>query len=892
MGTYLEVYAAKIRFLTALSIRLFFAAVAYLTISTLYPAATNAEEFNKNSGTEHETSVGTATVYLIDKSSSMLWVYDELRESLKEAARGSGPQDSLCIILFGDTTTMLASYKSMNESKQKKLAKLIDSVYPDSFYTNLTLAIEQGMESLHAYFENEVAKNYVLVLVTDGKNHPSPDYVQDRTIEETLTRFPDFLPGEQWSLRYFALESQVDPELLSVVEKYGEGFFDVEKIAESTNSTQEEIVESLLKVPQNTLAWRSLDIRVVDQSGIIEVKKKNEETWTILPKGSRERLRAGDSIAVESDSKAAISIGGIGRAGLKDNTHLRIDDAEMLPLQNSTKIKMKLEKGTIWNAIDAPKEGGMLMYEVVTPIAVTAVRGTVLRIKFDPVSEKQSVAVVEGHAEMSSPQEEPAFEKFSLAGGTYSEISPGQPPSPPSPIPKEIIREWGRWLKSLIWKNPFSRINFEDVHVTPAMTTIEMGPIKPNQKFSQFIPIRFDKEYFGEEPITPHTAIDLPPGVSITLKIVDREDEKLMKNILVTLECPPYLRHTGTDKYQGQIQLRCPNPDIVFTKSYVGLEVTHSRPGFISRMRDFIITMKTVILVVGGILGFLGLLAAWTYRRTLRKWKNQALAYSRRKLVKMRLIHFLRARPSGHIVMLSAPFEVQAGGAFDLADVSRRSGNVIIEIGSNGSNAIVLPHDSVRPFHCQIWASRQRNPTQIFIESCSDGHLTVNGEQTQEYRQLHDQDVIQIGECEFQFADRQYSHQVRVRMLDGTVYEGRLEYWDVSHSVFYITDKSGEKDEFLPLRFSQASHVHFFRDESERDVDIMPRGSEEKKRKPVKITLSTGRKLRGYVDRKFKYKGATGVFLYPAPGVTNIEFTYIPRNNIASFMIVDLDENG
>jgi hypothetical protein len=881
----------------AFSNRFIAATVAFLIISTTSPVCLNAEEFSANSGTDPQDSAGTATVYLIDKSSSMLWVYDELRETLKEAARKTGPNDSLSIILFGDTTTILASYRSMDESKQKALARLIDSVYPDSFYTNLSLAVKRGTQSLHKYYEEGKAKSYVLVLVTDGKNNPSPDYVQDYTIEEALTQFPEFLPGKQWSLRYFALESQVDPELLDLVEKYGEDFFDVEKIAESTDSTQEEVVGSLLKDP---LSWKSFGVTVVDQSGQVEVKRKHEETWKTLRKGSKKTLHAGDSIAVDSDSKAAINIGGIGRAGLKENTHVQIEDVQKLPVNNSAIIKLKLEKGTVWNAVDAPK-GGALKYEVLTPIAVTAVRGTVLRVELDPLTQRQSVAVVEGLAEMSSVEEEPSFESFVLRGGTYSEISPGEQPSPPAPIPKEILLEWGRWLKSLILKNPFSRINFEAVHVTPGMLEIEMGPLKPNKKFSQYIPIRFDKEYFGKEPVTVEAAIDLPPGISIKTKIIDvveedkDEDDKLMKNILVSLECSPYLRYTGSEGYNGRIQLNCANPDIVFTKSYVELVLKHSPPSFLSRMRDLSIHMKAVIASVGAFLSFLSLLAAWIYRRTLGKWKSNAVAYVRAKLAKTRLIHFLRARPSGHIVLLSAPFEIQTGGAFDLADISRRSGHITLEIGSNGSNSIVLSHDSIRPFHCHIWASRQRNPTQIFVEPCSDGHLTVNGEQLEETRQLADQDFIEIGECRFQFVDRQYRNQVRVRMLDNKVYVGKLEYWDLTETVFYITDKSEKEEKFLPLSFSKVSHVHFFRDESERDLDIIPRrrrSSDEKKRKPVKITLVGNRKLRGFVDRKFKLGESTGVFLYPASGITDIQYTYIPRNSIEDFTIVGLNKDG
>ena len=70
------------------------------------------------------------------------------------------------------------------------------------------------------------------------------------------------------------------------------------------------------------------------------------------------------------------------------------------------------------------------------------------------------------------------------------------------------------------------------------------------------------------------------------------------------------------------------------------------------------------------------------------------------------------------------------------------------------------------------------------------------------------------------------------------------------------------------------------------------RAGVEKLAKAVKITLSGNRKLRGFVDGKFKYRESTGVFLYPASGTSDIQYTYIPRSSIESFTIVDRNKNG
>jgi hypothetical protein len=132
-------------------------------------------------------------------------------------------------------------------------------------------------------------------------------------------------------------------------------------------------------------------------------------------------------------------------------------------------------------------------------------------------------------------------------------------------------------------------------------------------------------------------------------------------------------------------------------------------------------------------------------------------------------------------------------------------------------------------------------------------------------------------------------------MNNTKVHIGNLEYWDLSQSVFYIMDTSGEKEVFLPLTFNEVSHIHFYKDESERNVDIIPprlRGKKDKKRKPVRITLNSGRKLRGYVDKKYKFEESTGVFLFPESESIDIQYTYIPKNSIDSIRIGDPYEGG
>ena len=267
-----------------------------------------------------------------------------------------------------------------------------------------------------------------------------------------------------------------------------------------------------------------------------------------------------------------------------------------------------------------------------------------------------------------------------------------------------------------------------------------------------------------------------------------------------------------------------------------------------------------------------------------------AVSFVRDKLAKRKLVHVFRARPTGRII-LHDPSEEGGQKLFDLAKISRKTEEIILGIGADPSNPICLSHSSVRPFHCAIWAGRKRNPTPVYIEKSSDGRLALNGKEVGKIQQLHDTDVIEVGECQLRFIDTQLHQQVRVRMIDNSIHRGVIEVWDLGLNFFYISEEVDNKEKSIALRFDEVSHVHFYRDESERTMDGVPhplRDARSKHRKAVTITLITNRRLKGFVDKKYQYdKESTGVFLLPSSENVDIQYTYIPRSSIDTIIIED-----
>lgn len=832
----------------------------------------SAESGELGSPLESAEKTKSAYVYVIDTSSSMRWIFDDVKETVEKAVRKSCAGDSLSVILFGDKVTTLVSYKSINDSKKQLLCSLLRTAHPNSVYTNLGLALRRGTEYLYEFFRDNTADNYIMILVTDGKDHPPPDYVRDYTIEQAMTQFPNFLPGHQWSLRYVVLKGQIDPELLSIVERYGGDFFDVENIAKVSEMTEKQVVESII---EDSESWKYLNALILDHDGEVKVKRYGQESWRTIPETGIQTVSGGDRVAVSPGSKARLSFGPIGQVGLKENTDIVLEKFQAMPSKKATSIKLKLEKGAIWNAVNTKKDDSA-EYEILTPIALTGIRGTVFRLSFEPQLLKQSIAVVEGVVETSSVEEEPPYRNVTLSKGYYSEIVAGGQPSPPMPIPAEILREWARWIKSLIWGNPFSRINFNTVFITASTQKIVMGPMKPGKRYVERFAIVFSEEYLGKEKVVPEFAISLPAGTEITGAVVDVENNPLEKMVVVTLNSPTFLRYTGSSEYTGKIRLRCGDPDIKFKRDYVDLQILHSPPGFADLARGLPPITKILILSTTSLVALASATLVWRKRKTLLKWEISVFHAMRDKLVKTKLLHLLRARPIGQVLLRAGSAEGTVR-VFDLSLISQTTRAVVLGIGADSSNSIRLSHESIRPFHCAIWASRTRNPTKIYIESRSDGYLAVNGETVPKVRQLKDEDEITIGQCTLQFFDTQFRRQVKVHMDDGSIYEGILDYWDLSHSVFYMTQVSGEKENFLTIRFAEVSYVQFYKDQSERRK--LWKGK-RKRRKPVKVILTNGNILTGFVHKKYRHEGARGLFLWPFSEESKMQCTYIPKSSI------------
>lgn len=818
------------------------------------PFQTAAEELASDREPDPSTQ-RSAFVYVIDKSSSMLRTFDGLKETLRKAFGKCGPDDSVSILVFGDTVTLLASYKSMNEFKKDAVLKLLDSVSADALYTNLGSAVDKGTQCLYDRFSEKQADDYTLVLVTDGKDHPSPNYVRERTIEDSITQFSDFLPGKQWSLRYIALEGQIDPQLLALVRKYDGSFFDVEKIAQLASMEDVEIIESIIGDPEQ---WENLQAFIIDHLGEVQVKREGEELWFSISKGTPQKIFPHDEVKVSSGSKAVISFEPIGRAGMEENSEASLESLQALPLRKSTAVDIRLDRGTLWNAVTA-SPGASLTYEVLTPIALTGLRGTVVRVAFDGARLNQSVAVLEGMAEIRSLEEEPVFEEFDLEFGYYSVISPGEKPSRPKPIPEEILREWEFWKEILRGEASLSQLTlgareFLTAHLDK--TKLVLGSLEPGKACTDKLTLRLE----GHVPvegieIRAVPDISLPHGVScstsVNLSYPTKEAE-----IVVTAEVGEDVDLPDGKTWDGVLALGSPVETLFFSNNPIPLRLFREKE-------------KEKIGSGAGRRSYYRGGSVWEWLMANWKWIALVIAIpayfsflilaERHRRYGVHIRKFIP--PEGWLLVLNSPGDSDIEN-IDLKALSLKSKKSVLIVGGHPACDIRISHSTVDKSHAQLRSGREGAPAPVYIDGLGLNDVKVNDFVINKEVVLKDRDIVDIGAFKFMYTTS-YLKQVVVHYNDGESRYGILLTWNIEDKGFVLRPVSEPPhDEPCYIPFSALKGVFFVKDFDEEIARSIRVSDIYTKKHHVAVEFPDGETIEGYTVQDYDPK-APRFYLVP-----------------------------
>lgn len=148
---------------------------------------------------------------------------------------------------------------------------------------------------------------------------------------------------------------------------------------------------TVLKIPNRLLRGTQLEARLVAYSGDVTLRLRSKslsrEIGTLVPEGS--------DIATGQVGFLTISIEGGSKITIPSQSRVRMARLRRYLLNGATDIDLAIDKGRIETSA-SPIRDPKSLFRLRTPIAVSAVRGTVFRIGYDGPDKPSLTEVVEG----------------------------------------------------------------------------------------------------------------------------------------------------------------------------------------------------------------------------------------------------------------------------------------------------------------------------------------------------------------------------------------------------------------------------------------------------------------------------------------------------------------
>lgn len=139
-------------------------------------------------------------------------------------------------------------------------------------------------------------------------------------------------------------------------------------------------------------------------------------------------LQNGDMLRTGPDSNVTLELGDGSRVLLQPDSELRMEILNAYGQTRFVDTRMRLQKGRVDSQV-TPRTGAGARYEIWTPAAVSAVRGTRYRIGMDPAAATARTEVLEGAVAFQGGRTTRMIPK-----GFGSLAETGKPPQPPVPL--------------------------------------------------------------------------------------------------------------------------------------------------------------------------------------------------------------------------------------------------------------------------------------------------------------------------------------------------------------------------------------------------------------------------------------------------------------------------
>jgi hypothetical protein len=176
----------------------------------------------------------------------------------------------------------------------------------------------------------------------------------------------------------------------------------------------------VLRIPRAWLKARPATLEVVAVQG--ETNSRGQ------PLAAGARLAAGDDVRTGRDGYVILKLADGSTLSLMPSAEARVERANASPGAGTTDTSVRLDRGRAETAVQRPAKGGT-RFEIRTPVAVAAVRGTKFRVAvLDSAGERSTSEVIEGAVGVSDANERASV---AVAAGFGTRVTAGEAPLAP-----------------------------------------------------------------------------------------------------------------------------------------------------------------------------------------------------------------------------------------------------------------------------------------------------------------------------------------------------------------------------------------------------------------------------------------------------------------------------
>lgn len=142
---------------------------------------------------------GKDYVIVIDVSTSMQDIFDEVKRLTKQTLSKAKPGDNVAIITFGERARLLDRRQIRGKADIDDLNAEIDKLYPTDYATYINSGLEKSMSELRYLFDKYPNRERVLLWLSDDKDNPPGELGQDYvSLDKLRQENQNFEPHREW----------------------------------------------------------------------------------------------------------------------------------------------------------------------------------------------------------------------------------------------------------------------------------------------------------------------------------------------------------------------------------------------------------------------------------------------------------------------------------------------------------------------------------------------------------------------------------------------------------------------------------------------------------------------------------------------------------------------